>query len=566
MKKGDIVTGKIVKYDFPNIGTAEVTDDEGIHYVKIKNAVLGQTVEGMINKKKTNLIEARLDKVVEPAEGEIPSKCPNFGECGGCLYQTFPYEKQLEIKSGQVYRLIANSLRSNIKDLEEGYEGILGSPVYEGYRNKMEYSFGDEYIDGPLALGMHKRNSTYDVVNTFNCQIVDEDFRKIYKATFDYFTKLKLPYYHKMRHKGILRHLCIRKGGKSGEILVFLVTSSQWNKLMSKEEWDEVLRVWKDNVSELQLKGKIAGILHVKNDILADAINNEETTILYGKDYFEEEILGLKFKVSPFSFFQNNSLGAEILYSKVREYLLENVEVKPVVYDLYSGTGTIAQLVSPAAKRVIGVEIVEEAVEAARINAAANGIDNCEFIAGDVLKCLDGIETLPDYIILDPPRDGINPKALEKILDYSVEHIVYVSCKPSSLARDLDEFYAKGYRLKKMCTVDMFPATVHVETVVLLSQLRQKPDDYIDVDIDVAELEGTSAETKATYEKIKKYVAEHNDGMKVSSLNIAQIKRKCGLELAENFNLPKSENARQPQCPKEKEEAIVEALKAFQMI
>lgn len=470
MKKGDTITGKIVKYDFPNIGTAEVIDDEGVHYVKIKNAVLGQTVEGMINKKKVNLLEARFDRVVEPAEGEIPSKCPHFGQCGGCLYQTFPYEKQLELKSGQVYNLIEKALGDYSEDLKEGFEGILASPLYEGYRNKMEYSFGDEYIDGPLALGMHKRNSTYDVVNTSDCQIVDEDFRGIYKVTFDYFTKLNLPYYHKMRHEGILRHLCIRKGGKSGEILVFLVTSSQWDKIMSKKEWEDILNTWKDSLLKLELKGKFAGILHVKNDILADAINNEETTILYGKDYFEEELLGLKFKVSPFSFFQNNSLGAEILYSKVRDYLLEGVEGKPVVYDLYSGTGTIAQLVSPAAKKVIGVEIVEEAVEAARINAAANGIDNCEFIAGDVLKCLDGIETLPDYIILDPPRDGINPKALDKILNYRVNHIVYVSCKPSSLARDIQEFYEKGYRLKKMCMVDMFPATVHVETVCLLSR------------------------------------------------------------------------------------------------
>ena len=221
---------------------------------------------------------------------------------------------------------------------------------------------------------------------------------------------------------------------------------------------------------------------------------------------------------------------------------------------------------APVARKVIGVEIVEEAVEAAKKNAELNGLHNCEFIAGDVLKVLDDITEKPDMIILDPPRDGIHPKALTKIIAYGIPRLVYISCKPTSLIRDLETFLASGYHVEKAVAVDQFPWTANVETVVLLSQLRQKPDDYIDVDIDVAELEGTSAETKATYEKIKKYVAEHNDGMKVSNLYIAQVKRKCGIELAENFNLPKSEDARQPRCPKEKEEAIVEALKAFQMI
>jgi len=299
---------------------------------------------------------------------------------------------------------------------------------------------------------------------------VDEDYRRILKTTFDYFTRLNIPYYHKMKHEGVLRHLCVRKGRKSGEILVFLVTSSQWSNKYSKEEWDSVLEAWKDELLSINTKGKFAGILHIKNDSLADAVIDEGSTILYGRDYFEEELLGLKFKISPFSFFQNNSLAAELLYSKVKEYLLTGVEGKPVVYDLYTGTGTIAQLVSEATSKTIGVEIVEEAVEAAKISAKRNGIDNCEFIAGDVLKCLEGIDTLPDYIILDPPRDGINPKALEIILNYGVKRIVYVSCKPSSLARDISAFYEKGYKLEKMCLTDLFPSTYHCETVCLLTK------------------------------------------------------------------------------------------------
>lgn len=470
MKKGDRIEGEVIKYEFPNVGTVEVIGEEGSELVKIKNAILGQRVEGVINKKKHGNLEARLENVVRRAECETESPCPHSGECGGCTYQTFPYEEQLKIKESQVYSLIEKALRDNKADLENAYEGIIASPIVEGYRNKMEFSFGDAYKDGPLTLGMHKRGSTYDVVNTPDCQIVDENFRKILAVTIEYFRDLGFNYYHKMRHEGVMRHLCVRKGGKSGEILVFLVTSSQWKEKYSEEQWIEILNVWKDKLLSLEINGKYAGILHVNNDSLADVVKDEGTTILYGNDYFEEELSGLKFRISPFSFFQNNSLGAEILYGKVREYLLENLEGKPVVYDLYTGTGTIAQLVSPAAKKVIGVEIVAEAVEAARESVVRNGIDNCEFIAGDVLKCLDDIEVLPDYIILDPPRDGINPKALEKILNYGVSSIVYVSCKPTSLARDLEMFYGKGYELKKMSMVDMFPGTAHVETVCLLSK------------------------------------------------------------------------------------------------
>ncbi len=472
MKKGDRIEGYVVRYDFPNIGNVEVEEEGVKNYIKIKNAIIGQKVAGTINKKKHGLLEARLEEVLVRSPKEISSPCPHYETCGGCTYQTFPYEEQLRIKEEQLLRLFKNALGDNFADLEKGYEGILASPDSSEYRNKMEFSFSDEYKDGPLALGMHKRGSTYDVVNTFECQIVDADFRNVLKTTYEFFAEKNIPYYHKMRHEGILRHLCVRKGRKSGEILVFLVTSSQWENTYSKEEWDAILNDWKDALLNVKLIGKYAGILHIKNDCLADAVKDEGETILYGKDYFEEELLGLKFKISPFSFFQNNSLAAEILYSKVKEYLFEGVNGKPVVYDLYSGTGTITQIVSDSTSKTIGVEIVEEAVEAARESAKRNNIGNCEFLAGDVLKCLDDIETLPDYIILDPPRDGINPKALDKILGYGVENIVYVSCKPSSLARDLDSFYANGYRIKKCSFVDLFPSTYHVETVVVMSKVK----------------------------------------------------------------------------------------------
>ena len=337
----------------------------------------------------------------------------------------------------------------------------------------------------------------------------------------------------------------------TGEILVHVITTSQ-------EEHD--LESLKEELLALPLEGKIVGIMHIINDSLSDVVQSDETRILYGQDFFYETLLGLRFKISTFSFFQPNSLAAEVLYSIVREYIGDTKD--KVVFDLYSGTGTIAQLAASVADEVIGVEIVEEAVEAAKQNAALNNLSNCKFIAGDVLKVLDDLTEKPDVIILDPPRDGIHPKALPKILSYGVDHIVYISCKATSLARDLPAFLAAGYKLEKACCVDQFCQTVHVETVVLLSQLKQKPDDYINVTI---ELDETSAETKATYDEIKKYVAEHNAGMKVSNLYISQVKRKCGIEVGKNYNLPKNEDSRQPQCPEDKESAIVEALKHCKM-
>ena len=334
----------------------------------------------------------------------------------------------------------------------------------------------------------------------------------------------------------------------------------------------------------------MTGILHTRNDNVADTVTNEGTDVLYGQDFFYEELLGLRFKITPFSFFQTNSLGAEVLYQTAREFIgdalpsgtdADIAEHGKIVFDLYSGTGTIAQMLSPVAKKVIGVEIIEEAVEAAKENAQLNGLHNCEFIAGDVLKVIDSIEEKPDYIVLDPPRDGINPKALEKIIRYNVPQMVYISCKPTSLARDLEVLQARGYEVKKVCCVDMFPSTFHVETVVLLSKGAKGPVDLcsarteverrlvdsrkVKVDFSLENMDLSEFKGKATYEQIKAYVLEQT-GLKVSSLYIAQTKKKCGLDVGENFNLPKSENARQPQCTPEKEEAIMQAFKHFGIV
>lgn len=457
MKKGEIYEGRVVSVDFPNkafvITETENTEDNGARVI-VKNSIPGQKVRYMINKKRGGKCEGRLIEVLEKADCEEKDCCMHFGSCGGCVYQSMNYDAQLHMKEQQIKKILDEAI-----DGEYVFEGIEASPIHEAYRNKMEYSFGDEYKGGELALGLHKRNSTYDIVTVNNCKIVDSDFNKILEAVLEYFKGKKLPYYHKMTHEGYLRHLLVRKAKKTGEILVDIVTTTQYGFDMG-----ELATM----LEKLELEGKIVGILHTLNDALADIVRNDKTTLLSGRDYIEEELLGLKFKISPFSFFQTNSLGAEVLYSKAREYV--GTTKDKVIFDLYSGTGTIAQMLAPVAKKVIGVEIIEEAVEAAKVNAKLNGLDNCEFIADDVLKALDNITEKPDFIVLDPPRDGVHPKALEKIIEYGVDQMVYISCKPTSLARDLEMLQAKGYNVVKACCIDQFPNTVHVETVCLLSR------------------------------------------------------------------------------------------------
>lgn len=464
MKKGEIYEGIIEKVEYPNKGLVYIDGQKVI----VKNGIPGQKIRFVINKKRSGRAEGRLLEVLEksPLETREPV-CSVFPACGGCMYQTMPYEEQLKMKEQQVKELLDQALISGGQTNGEGqpdywWEGIHGSPIEFGYRNKMEFSFGDEYKDGPLSLGLHKKGSTYDVLNTGDCRLVHEDMTKILTCVWSYFRDRGVSYYRKMQHTGYLRHLLLRRGVTTGEILVHVITTSQ-------EEHD--LEPLKEALLNLPLEGRIVGIMHIINDSLSDVVRSDETRILYGQDYFYETLLGLRFKISTFSFFQPNSLAAEVLYSIVRDYIGSTRDME--VFDLYSGTGTIAQLLAPVAKEVIGVEIVEEAVEAAKENAARNGLSNCRFIAGDVLKVLDEVAEKPDVIVLDPPRDGIHPKALPKIISYGVDHIVYISCKATSLARDLETFLAAGYRVERACCVEQFCETVHVETVCLLARKAQ---------------------------------------------------------------------------------------------
>ena len=544
MKKKDEIILEIADVNFPNKAYGYYEGEKVI----VKNAVPGQKVQAQVFKKRGSGVEARLQEVIErsPMERET-GMCSHYALCGGCTYQTMRHEEELRLKERQVKRLLENA-----GICVQSWEGIVPAPSETGYRNKCEFSFGDEEKDGDLALGMRKRMSYYEVVTLKDCNIVDADYLRIIEGTLQFFQERKVPFYHKARHDGSLRHLVVRKGAATGEILINLVTSSEVP--FSVEEF-------KDMLLGLELDGSVCGILHSVNDGLADVVKSDEMRLLYGRDFFMEKLFDLEFKVSVYSFFQTNSAGAEKLYSIVKEFAGDVAD--KTVFDLYCGTGTIGQIMAEAgSKKVIGIELIEEAVVAANENAKRNHLENCTFLAGDVLKMVDELKERPDLIIVDPPRDGIHPKAIGKIIAFGAPEIVYVSCKPTSLARDLEIFQQEGYQVERVKLMDMFPRTVHVETVCQL--VLRKPAVHINIDVDVEELV-QDKRGMATYGQIKDYVLEHS-GLKVSSLYIAQVKQKCGVIERENYNKPKSEDAKQPQCPPEKEKAIMEALRYYGMI
>lgn len=451
MKKGQEYQIDITDIKFPGMGIG-VYEGKNVY---IKGAVPGQKVLSRIIKKKKSKIEGIVVDVIKKADYEIEPKCEHFDMCGGCLFQFVPYEKQLEFKKNEVIKLFENA---GI----EGFEilGIKGSPEVYEYRNKMEFTFGDLQRDGEINLGMHKRCSAFSVLNTTKCMIVDEDYRNITETVINYFREKGLPKYRTMSHEGYLRNLVIRKAKNTGEILINIVTTTQMEFDFS--EFTSMLK-------SLNYKGTLKGILHTYNDSLSDVVKADKIDVLYGRDYIMEELLGLKFKISPFSFFQTNSKGAEVLYTVVKNFLGDDLKDK-TVFDLYCGTGTIGQIVSPNAKKVVGIELIEEAVKSAKENAELNGIDNCEFIAGDIKDVIQNVNEKPDTIILDPPRPGVHPKALKYVLDFNAKEVVYVSCNPKTLVQDLKEFIQNGYEVKKVQVVDMFPHTPHVEVVTLLTR------------------------------------------------------------------------------------------------
>jgi len=451
MKKRKFYEFNIEDTEFPGFGVAY---HEGTK-VLIKNALPGQKVEAFVNKKTSEYAKAKLSKIIEDVDYKIEPKCSIFNFCGGCSHQYVPYEMQLENKEKQVLKLFKEA---NIEGFE--FLGIEGSPEVFEYRNKMEFTFGDIEKGGEITLGMHAKGKSFGIVTSNMCHIVDEDFRLILDKVLNYFRGKALPHYRIMSHEGYLRNLVVRKGKNTGEILINIVTTSQIN--FDFKEITEIL-------TSLKYMGELKGIIHTINDSLSDVVQADSIEVLFGRDYIFEEILGLKFKISPFSFFQTNSKGAEKLYSIVRDFMGD--AKSKTVFDLYCGTGTIGQIAAHNAKKVIGIELIEEAVIAARENAKLNGIENCEFIAGDVAKAIKDVTEKPDIIILDPPRPGVHPDALKYVAKFDPEDIVYVSCNPKSLVEDLKVLISEGYKVEKVKAMDMFPHTGHVECVVLMSRV-----------------------------------------------------------------------------------------------
>lgn len=450
MKRKDIIEFEVGSMEFGGESSTLI----GKRKVKMKGGITGQKVRAVVKKARSEKAEVKLLEVVENSPIETAPVCKHFGQCGGCSILSVPYEKQLEIKLEQVLKLFEEQ---NIEGFE--FLGIESSPVERLYRNKMEYTFGDEVKGGPLTLGMHKKGRHLDIITVDGCELVDQDFIKILTSTVEFFAEKNLPYYRINSHQGFLRNLVVRKGVNTNELMVNIVTTTQ-------EDFD--MTEYKDMILNLDTDAKVVSILHTLNDGLADAVNCDELRVLHGRDYIEEVVLGLRFKISPFSFFQTNTKGAEKLYSIAREFVGDH-EGK-VLFDLYSGTGTIGQVMASAAKQVYGIELIEEAVVAANQNAKLNGLDNCEFIAGDVAKVVKNLDAKPDLIVVDPPRPGVHKDAIRDISGFGAKEIVYISCNPKTLVLDLKGFEAYGYKVEKVKLMDMFPNTPHVETVCLLSR------------------------------------------------------------------------------------------------
>lgn len=453
LKRRDIIEFEVDKMEFGGTSVTKIENRD----VSMKGGITGQRVKAIVQKTKSGKADVKMMELLENSPIETQTPCKHFNQCGGCSILSVPYEKQLEIKERQVLDLF---LQQDLIGFE--FLGIQGSPLNKLYRNKMEYTFGDEVKGGPLTLGLHKKGRHIDILTVDGCFLVDNDFISVLTSTVKYFNEKELPYYRTMSHQGYLRNLVVRKGINTNELMVNIVTSSQIDFDMAE---------YREMLLNLELEAELVSILHTINDGLADAVQCDELRVLHGRDYITEEVLGLKFKISPFSFFQTNTKGAEVLYSIARDFIGDHSD--KVIFDLYSGTGTIGQVMAGKAKKVYGIEIIEEAVKAANENAKLNGLSNCEFIAGDVGKTVKNLKDKPDLIIVDPPRPGVHKDAVRDIAGFGAKEIVYISCNPRTLVLDLVEFKKYGYEVEKVKCMDMFPNTPHCETVVKLSRVEK---------------------------------------------------------------------------------------------
>jgi len=557
MNKNDIVTVEIT-----DIGVS----GEGIGHVDgytlfIKDAVIGDVVEAKVMKAKKNYGYARLMKVITPSEYRVEPKCAFARRCGGCQIQEMSYDRQLVFKDQKIRGNLERIGGFTKEQIEAVMQPVVGMEHPFSYRNKAQFPFGTDKEGNPIT-GFYA-GRTHDIIANTDCALGVDQNREILEIILQYMRENKIKSYDEKTGKGLIRHALIRYGFKTKEIMVCLVVNGK--KLPKAERLIEKL---------IQIEG-MTSITISPNTRRDNVIMGDSYEILWGQGYITDYIGNVKYQISPLSFYQVNPVQTEKLYGLALEYA--DLKGDETVWDLYCGIGTISLFLAQKAKQVYGVEIVPQAIDDAKENAKINAIDNAEFFVGKAEEVLpeyyaeyerehNGETAHADVIVVDPPRKGCDETLLETIVKMQPEKVVYVSCDSATLARDLKYLCANGYEITVCRGVDQFPQSVHVETVVLLSQLKQKPDDYINVTIELDDVDITSAETKATYDEIKKYVAEHNDGMKVSNLYISQIKRKCGIEVGKNYNLPKNEDSRQPQCPEDKERAIVEALEHFKMI
>ncbi len=458
MKKKQVFDGVVIDSYYPNLCKIDVGEED---FVYCKNLVLGQKVRVSITKKRSGKYFCRLVEVLENAEIEKYGECEVSGRCGGCLYEKTSVDWQEALKEKQIRELFEEGLGI---DFDEVYDEFISNPSPKRYRNKMEYSFGNELIDAPITLGMHKRASMHDIVPASNCVLVHEDFNKILNVTIDYFNCRNCSFYHKKRHEGFLRYLIIRLGANTGELMINLVTSS-------KEETSVYEYVKTLVALEEKLDNRLVSIYHTVNDGLGDKAEGESLILMHGRSYIEERLGELSFKIKPFSFFQPNSHCALKLYQKVRDYLGD--KKYDTLYDLYCGTGTMSQMMADKASKVIGVDIVPSSIEGAIQASRQNGVTNCEFIVGDVFETIKAINDMGEnaVAIVDPPRAGMMEKATRKLMEFGLKNIVYVSCNPKTLIADL-KILISEYSIEKVSIADQFTNTAHAECVVLLSRKK----------------------------------------------------------------------------------------------
>lgn len=535
----------------------------------IKDAVIGDTVEAKVMKAKKNYGYARLMEIIEPSPDRVEPVCPFARKCGGCQIQEMSYERQLAFKEQKVRGNLERIGGFDSELLDQVMEPVLGMENPFGYRNKAQFPFGKDR-NGNTVTGFYA-GRTHDIIANTDCALGVPVNRKILEIILEYMEQYGVSPYDEKSGRGLIRHALIRYGFQTGEIMVCLVVNGTAKDLSHAEKLTEKL---------CTLEG-MTSISISPNTERTNVIMGKTYEVLWGQGYITDTIGGIRYQISPLSFYQVNPAQTEKLYSTALEYA--ELTGKETVWDLYCGIGTITLFLARKAKSVYGVEIVPQAIDDARRNAHINGIENAEFFVGKAEEVLpkyyaahgenaaaaddaDNADDMAhaDVIVVDPPRKGCDEALLDTIVKMKPEKVVYVSCDSATLARDLKMLCGNGYELKRVRAVDQFPMTVHVETVVLLSK-GEIDSKKVRVEFSLEDMDMSGFQKGATYEQIKAYVLEHT-GLKVSSLYISQVKKKCGLGVGQNYNLSKKENVKVPQCPPEKEAAIMEALKYFGMI